>query len=869
MFPNTKPRTPTFKRKSPVRKSTSKSSVPSIPPPTITFPTTLNTYLGKKGYTITKSELTKEQQDFIIDKLTIKPFTLQMGGGPSYGANQPTYPVYRESAKKYYVPRFFGETHMGLPKETTIPEGDNIQIEFNGKLRANQIPVVEAYMSHIQKTPETGAGGLLELPCAYGKCLAKNTPIIMYNGTVKPVQDVVIGDLLMGDDSTPRRVLSLARGREKMYRVIDNLYGESYTVNSSHILSLKDGNNRVVDMCIKDYIVRNPNKYGSEQINLNNHLVYNSILNIQRNTSKELKGYRVPVFFPSQNTSTNPYTKGYFYGLTNHLENAFHKMTEKQQQKRFRISHIYKCNSLENRKKLLFGIIDSNGGRHFGSYYYVEHFYEYFADDVLYISRSIGINAKKTYLPTINRWAIYIYTPKINQVIRNDTSHIEYSPLPETRLKYRIEIEELDEDDYYGFTIDGNRRFLLGDFTVTHNTTISLNLISQIKKKTIVIVHKEFLLNQWMERIGEFLPTARVGRIQGPIIDIENKDIVIGMLQSICMKEYDANIFDSFGLMIIDEVHHISSEVFSRALFKIMTKYMLGLSATMERKDGTTFVFKMFLGDVVYKGMRDEEHDVVVRGIEYKTQDTEFNEVEYDFRGNPQYSKMITKICDYGPRSDFIVKVVEDLIAENGEKQIMVIAHNRSLLKYLYDAIEYRQIGSVGYYVGGMKEKELKETEGKKIVLATYQMAAEGLDIKTLSVLVMATPKTDIVQTVGRILRVRHSQPVVVDIIDTHELFQNQWKQRVSYYKKCNYNVCKTDSVQYQNSKKEGKLPCNDDKIWKITYKSKENIQEKMQDKMQEKEKENNKKVDVKNTIIGKCLLKMDANEWENETEFG
>jgi superfamily II DNA or RNA helicase len=96
-------------------------------------------------------------------------------------------------------------------------------------------------------------------------------------------------------------------------------------------------------------------------------------------------------------------------------------------------------------------------------------------------------------------------------------------------------------------------------------TSGSLYILSQIKKKTIVIVHKEFLMNQWIERIQQFLPKARVGKIQGPIIDIDDKDIVIGMLQSLSMKEYPTSTFESFGLTIIDEVHHISSEVFSNS----------------------------------------------------------------------------------------------------------------------------------------------------------------------------------------------------------------------------------------------------------------------------------------------------------------
>jgi superfamily II DNA or RNA helicase len=328
-------------------------------------------------------------------------------------------------------------------------------------------------------------------------------------------------------------------------------------------------------------------------------------------------------------------------------------------------------------------------------------------------------------------------------------------------------------------------------------TVLALNIIASLKKKTIIIVHKEFLMNQWIERIGQFLPGTRIGRIQGQVIDIDNKDIVIGMLQSLSMKEYPASLFDSFGLTIIDEVHHISSEVFSNTLFKLVTKYMLGLSATMNRKDGTTKVFKMFLGSVVYKGKRDEERNVVVRAIDYYVDDEEFNRDEVDFRGNPAYSTMISKLCSYNRRSDFILKVLEDMFVENPAQQIMILAHNRNLLTYFHDAIAHRKIASVGYYVGGMKEKNLKETEGKQVVIATYSMAAEALDIKTLTTLIMATPKTDIEQSIGRILRDKHSNPIVVDIVDSHVIFKNQWKKRKAFYKKENYMIVQNDNVGY------------------------------------------------------------------------
>ena len=328
-------------------------------------------------------------------------------------------------------------------------------------------------------------------------------------------------------------------------------------------------------------------------------------------------------------------------------------------------------------------------------------------------------------------------------------------------------------------------------------TSASLYILSKLKKKTLVIVHKEFLMNQWIERIQQFLPKARVGKIQGPIIDIDDKDIVIGMLQSLSMKEYPISTFESFGLTIIDEVHHISSEVFSNSLFKLVTKYMLGLSATMNRKDGTTHVFKMFLGDVIFKGKRDEQMNVIVQAIEYQVNDDEFNEVKLDYRGNPAYSTMISKLCEYNRRSEFILKVLSDMLIKNPLQQVMILAHNKNLLKYLHDAISFRNIATVGYYVGGMKEHALKETESKKVVIATYAMAAEALDIKTLTTLIMATPKTDIEQSVGRILREKHSNPIVVDIIDSHDLFKNQWKKRKTFYKKENYKIIYTTSTSY------------------------------------------------------------------------
>ena len=333
-------------------------------------------------------------------------------------------------------------------------------------------------------------------------------------------------------------------------------------------------------------------------------------------------------------------------------------------------------------------------------------------------------------------------------------------------------------------------------------TVMALKILSELSVKTLVVVHKGFLLNQWVERISQFLPDAKVGTIQGQTIDIEGKDIVIGMLQSLSMKDYPQRMFESFGLIIVDEVHHIAAEVFVRSLFKIVTKYVLGLSATMQRKDGLSKVFKMFLGDIIYKEKPRGNDKVLVKVIEYKTNDSEFNETNYDFRGNPAYSTMISKLCTYNHRSEFIIKVVKDLCDEDKDnsRQIMILGHNKNLLTYLFKAIEHRNVASVGYYVGGMKTEALKESESKKIIIGTYSMASEALDIKTLTTLVMATPKTDVTQSIGRILRTNHCQPIVVDILDTHGVFQRQGAKRRKYYVKQNYRIIKTNNQEYDTN---------------------------------------------------------------------
>jgi hypothetical protein len=129
----------------------------------------------------------------------------------------------------------------------------------------------------------------------------------------------------------------------------------------------------------------------------------------------------------------------------------------------------------------------------------------------------------------------------------------------------------------------------------------------------------------------------------------------------------------------------------------------------------------------------------------------------------------------------------------------IIMAHNLSILHYMYKKFVCKNLASVGYYIGGMCESELKKSEKKQIVLASYSMSQEGLDIPSLNAEFLITPKTDVVQTVGRILRAKHnfSHPIIYDFVDSHDVFQRQWLKRKSYYKKQNYKIIGTNSIDY------------------------------------------------------------------------
>jgi superfamily II DNA or RNA helicase len=359
----------------------------------------------------------------------------------------------------------------------------------------------------------------------------------------------------------------------------------------------------------------------------------------------------------------------------------------------------------------------------------------------------------------------------------------------EEELLCPISVEPIGRGEYYGFVIGGNRRFLLADFTVVHNTTMAIHIMCQLKKKTLIVVHKDFLLQQWKQRILEFTNLTRIGILKAAKIDVEGHDVVIASLQSLSMKEYPTGLLSGFALCIFDEVHHTGAEVFSEALKKVNFRYSIGLSATPKRKDGLSKVFMWHIGDLVYNiKKRSDEVEVYIK--EYFN--TGCSEEVYMFNGKLNTARMINNICAFEPRIEYIIDMVMDILSEDAFRKILILSDRRAHIDAMIAMCVLRSIDA-GTYYGGMKDTELKESEGKRVIIGSFQFSSEGLDIPGLNTLILASPKTDIIQVVGRILRDKPENrpcvPRIIDIVDRFSLFPNQAKKRWTYYKKCKYQI--------------------------------------------------------------------------------
>lgn len=319
-------------------------------------------------------------------------------------------------------------------------------------------------------------------------------------------------------------------------------------------------------------------------------------------------------------------------------------------------------------------------------------------------------------------------------------------------------------------------------YTGWGKTFLALWLAKQLGCKTLIVVHTRSLLDQWVVKIKEFTGID-AGIIQQDRVIVDSP-ICVGIIHSLCIRNYPQEVTQGFGFVVFDEVHHTPSEMFSGVFYKMFIKYSLGLSATLKRADGLSKVINWFLGETV----------VDIKQVTGKPdiQLCPFHptlpfEEEVMINGKPNRMAMIVNMCNSKERNDFIL----DIINKNKHRVILVLTQIRNHAENLHF-----QLSNSGLYMGGMTLEQLNESNKKDIIIGTYNMASEGYDNPRLDTLLLATPKSDVEQAVGRILRKQNENPpLVIDIQDFYSTFTYSNYKRLNFYKKRGFLKQKEESI--------------------------------------------------------------------------
>ena len=340
-------------------------------------------------------------------------------------------------------------------------------------------------------------------------------------------------------------------------------------------------------------------------------------------------------------------------------------------------------------------------------------------------------------------------------------------------------------------------------------TIMSLYIACQLKKKTMFIIHKDFLNQQFIDTVKLFAPDAKVGIIKQKKVDVVGKDFIIASLQSLAMRDYDISIFDDIGFVIIDEVHHTGAQVFCKAFRKLNNPIILGLSATLNRKDGMRRVFEYYIGKSVYTLKNKELCDVIVQVHKYFETHIDYSTVKLMWNGKENGAGMINNICTFRPRTEYIIFILKDILSKEPERRVLILSERRNQLKEIEQFIIEHNIAnsSYGFYVGGMKQSDLAISSEKQIILATFQLASEGFNVPSLNTIIFASPISDIQQSIGRILREipekRKYTPLCIDIFDDFSIFKRKGASRLKFYNSNKYNVSfyvDNEKIEYAES---------------------------------------------------------------------
>lgn len=428
------------------------------------------------------------------------------------------------------------------------------------------------------------------------------------------------------------------------------------------------------------------------------------------------------------------------------------------------------------------------------------------------------------------RGGIYIHVPRDYGIRYARRNHIPLTLRTSSGKEAFTDVQPIKLYDYQKpwvkdicFNFDKHTDVIAQAATGKGKTVMALEVARRLRRTTLVIVDQEFLKEQWIKTAKDILglPEERIGILQGEVCDYDDKDLVIGMIQTLYAKEYASHVYDAFGLVILDESHTVGAEQFSNVLWSFNARYRLAVSATPDRSDSLQKVLELHLGKVRVE-LKDEHLASTVRYITYD------GVISWYANISPKTGRYLQELSQDQVRNHLIVRAVKKLY-DKGRDILVIsdrIAHLETLMVMAEDAgIPSEDMGQVTRYrntwryakdktpkrkpaglepgaeytpiklqlVAKKVNKEtIEEQKSRKIIFATYSMFQKGVDVPRLSAGIDATPRAKATQVHGRILRPKKGKPtpIWVTIRDVMSYrAEHQFVNRLSDYRKSNAEI--------------------------------------------------------------------------------
>lgn len=593
----------------------------------------------------------------------------------------PKYNIIRRDQTHVYIPFYWGVNYFSKSLRVKRENCSPIKISFLGELREEQ---KEIYNESISLLNNNGSC-LMAIYPGGGKCLAKGTRVLLSNGDYKNVENVRIGDFLVGDDLNIRIVKNIGRGREILYTLSDVKNPFIYfDCNESHILTLMNmKTNTLEDISVKDFLSLERNNYKLC------YLDYDSI---------------------------------YF--------NLFHKRNELRK----------KCNC-KILDKPIFCVRVYND-------------FEYLLRDIMLCGFVINDRTN-------------------NNVIYFEDPHRIFLDMRKRVINYfDFTIDKKEIGDYYGFELNKNGRFLLWNGIVTHNTITSLAISSKIGLRTMILVNKLVLIDQWINTIKNvFGDYARIQHLKTKTKI--NTGCQFYIMNAINVAKRSSEEYEKLGIgfLIVDECHLIMTKIFSRALGYICPRYLLGLSATPFRPDGFDSLLNLYFGLRKVVRKLHKPHKVFLIETDIKIV------AKKDERGELIWNSVIDQQTQHEERNNKIVQ----LCIKFSDRNILILSKRIFQIQTIYN-----KLLDINESATFLKDSDNSFDKNARILIATYQKVGTGFSHDKLDMLILATDAEEyFIQYLGRVFRRPNVEPIIIDLVDNNPILKRHYLTRRRIYQEC------------------------------------------------------------------------------------